>query len=52
MRLLIEEQEDNVPVGRSSENLVVRLDGFSAKTGTFVDAYITSFDGVLHGECR
>ena len=52
VRLLIEEQEDDVPVGRSSENLVVRLDGFSAETGTFVDAYITSFDGVLHGECR
>ncbi len=52
VRLLIEEQEDGVPVGRSSENLVVHLNGEEAETGTFVNAYITSFDGVLHGKCR
>ncbi len=50
VRLLIEEHENGVPVGRSSENLVLHLDGESFDEGTFVNAEITSFDGVLHGK--
>ncbi len=50
VRLLIEEQDEGVPIGRSSENLVVRLDGESKNIGDFVLAQITSFDGVLHGK--
>lgn len=49
VRLLIEELEDGVSVGRSSENLVVRIKGVYPE-GTFVNAEITAFDGVLHGE--
>ncbi len=51
VRLLIEEFDGDVPVGRSSENLVVRLDGCMATEGEFTNAEITSFDGVLHGKC-
>ena len=50
VRLLIEEHEHGVPVGRSSENLVLHLEGESFEEGTFVNAEITSFDGVLHGK--
>ncbi len=50
VRLLIEEIDGDVPVGRSSENLVVRVDGDKELLGEFVNAEITSFDGVLHGE--
>ena len=50
VRLLIEEHENGVPVGRSSENLVLHLEGESFEEGTFVNAEITSFDGVLHGK--
>lgn len=49
VRLLIEELEDGTSVGRSSENLVVRIKGVYPE-GTFVNAEITAFDGVLHGE--
>lgn len=50
VRLLIEEHENGVPLGRSSENLVLHLEGESLEEGTFVNAEITSFDGVLHGK--
>lgn len=50
VRLLIEEIDDGVLVGRSSENLVVRVLGDEALLGNFVNAQIESFDGVLHGK--
>ncbi|MBO5746305.1 MAG: tRNA (N6-isopentenyl adenosine(37)-C2)-methylthiotransferase MiaB [Clostridia bacterium] len=50
VRLLIEEIDGDVLVGRSSENLVVRVNGNKEMLGEFVNAEITSFDGVLHGE--
>lgn len=50
VRLLIEETDMDRPVGRSSENLVVTLDRDLAEIGTFVNAEITSFDGILHGK--
>ena len=50
VRLLIEDTDNGRPVGRASENVVVTLDGSSAETGTFVNAEITSFDGILHGK--
>ena len=49
VRLLIEETDGDVLVGRSSENLVVRVKGDEALLGNFVNAKITGFDGVLHG---
>ncbi len=49
VRLLIEEIDGDVLVGRSSENLVVRVKGDEALLGNFVNAKITEFDGVLHG---
>ena len=49
VRLLIEETDGDVLVGRSSENLVVRVKGDGALLGNFVNAKITGFDGVLHG---
>lgn len=49
VRLLIEEIDGDVLVGRSSENLVVRVEGDKALLGDFVNAKITAFDGVLHG---
>ena len=49
VRLLIEEIDGDVLVGRSSENLVVRVEGDKALLGNFVNAKITAFDGVLHG---
>ena len=48
--MLIEETDMDRPVGRSSENLVVTLDKDLAEIGTFVNAEITSFDGILHGK--
>lgn len=50
VRLLIEETDGDVLIGRSSENLVVRISGDEGLLGTFVNARITEFDGVLHGE--
>lgn len=50
VRLLIEDEDNGRPVGRSSENLVVTLEGDSAEVGTFIDAEITYFDGILHGK--
>ncbi len=50
VRLLIEEIDGDVLVGRSSENLVVRVDGDKELLGEFVNAEITLFDGVLHGK--
>lgn len=50
VRLLIEEHENGVPIGRSSENLVLHLNGEEHLEGTFVNAEITSFDGGLHGK--
>ena len=49
VRLLIEEIDGDVLVGRSSENLVVRVNGDKQLLGEFVNAEIMSFDGVLHG---
>ncbi len=49
VRLLVEELDGDVLVGRSSENLVVRVKGDSGLLGDFVNAKITEFDGVLHG---
>ena len=50
VRLLCEEVDGNKVLGRSSENLVVRIDGDEAMIGTFVNARITSFDSVLYGD--
>ncbi len=50
VNLLIEEYDNGVAVGRSSENFVVHLEGETLKVGTFVDVQITSFDGILHGK--
>ncbi len=49
VRLLIEEIDGDTLVGRSSENLVVRVKGEEKLLGNFVNAKITDFDGVLHG---
>ncbi len=50
VRLLIEEADNGILVGRSSENLVVRVSGTESLLGNFVNAQIESFDGVLHGK--
>ena len=50
VRLLIEETEGDVLIGRSSENLVVRIKGSQDDLGKFKNAEITAFDGVLHGK--
>ncbi len=50
VRLLIEEVDGDVLIGRSSENLVVRIPGNPEEIGTFKNAEIVSFDGVLHGK--
>ena len=50
VRLLIEETEGDVLIGRSSENLVVRIKGSQDDLGKFKIAEITAFDGVLHGK--
>ncbi len=50
VRLLIEELDGDILVGRSSENLVVRVKGDKKLYGNFVNAEIVGFDGVLHGE--
>ena len=51
MRLLIDDTAgDGFISGRSSENYVVKLKGSPDELGTFIDARITAFDGVLHGE--
>ena len=50
VRLLIEEVDGDILIGRSSENLVVRIIGNPDSLGTFIDAEIVSFDGVLHGK--
>ena len=50
VRLLIEEVEGDTLIGRSSENLVVRIVGNPDSLGTFINAEIVSFDGVLHGK--
>lgn len=50
VRLLIEEVEGDILIGRSSENLVVRIVGNPDSLGTFINAEIVSFDGVLHGK--
>ncbi len=50
VRLLIEEVEGDILIGRSSENLVVRIAGNLDSLGTFINAEIVSFDGVLHGK--
>lgn len=50
VRLLIESFDGDAAVGRSSENLVVRLNGDGLAEGTFVNAEITAFDGVLYGK--
>ncbi len=49
VRLLIEEFDGDLLVGRSSENLVVRVKGDRGLLGDFVNAKITAFDGVLYG---
>ena len=50
VRLLIEEVEGDILIGRSSENLVVRIVGNPDSLGMFINAEIVSFDGVLHGK--
>lgn len=50
VRLLIEEADGETLVGRSSENLVVRIKGSQDDLGKFKNAEITAFDGVLHGK--
>ncbi len=50
VRLLIEEIDGDTLIGRSSENLVVRISGKPESLGTFINAEIVSFDGVLHGK--
>ncbi len=50
VRLLIEETDGDMSVGRSSENLVVRLPGKIEDLGTFKNAEIVAFDGVLYGK--
>lgn len=50
VRLLIEDEDDGRAVGRSSENYVVTLDNERLPIGTFVEAQITLFDGILHGK--
>jgi len=51
VRLLIDDTAgDGFISGRSSENYVVKLKGSPDEPGTFIDARITAFDGVLHGE--
>lgn len=50
VRLLTEEEDNGQTVGRSSENYVVKLDGERLPLGTFVNAKITSYDGILHGK--
>lgn len=51
VRLLIDDTAgDGMISGRSSENYVVRIAGSQDGIGTFADAVITGFDGVLHGE--
>ena len=49
VRLLIEDVDGDTLIGRSSENLVVRVSGDQRLLGEFVNAKITEFDGVLHG---
>ena len=50
VRLLIEDEDNGMSVGRSSENYVVTLENDQLPLGTFVDAKITRFDKVLYGE--
>ncbi len=50
VRLLIEEVDGDMLIGRSSENLVVRIAGKPEDLGTFKNALIVDFDGVLHGK--
>lgn len=50
VRLLIEEADGDMLIGRSSENLVVRIAGKPEDLGTFKNALIVDFDGVLHGK--
>ncbi len=49
VRILCEEFDDGIVIGHSSENLVVRIPGDEDMVGSFVNAKITEFDGVLHG---
>lgn len=49
--LLMEEVLDNgLIAGRSSENLVVMIEGDQTMIGKFIRVKITSYDGGLHGE--
>lgn len=51
VRLLIDDTAgEGMLSGRSSENYVVKIAGSQDEIGTFADAVITGFDGVLHGE--
>ena len=43
-------EENGKLIGRSSENLVVHVNGDEKLKGTFQNATITDFDGVLLGE--